>query len=120
MTHKEEEFWAVVWKRHGDLVIVEEAAMNVARDRELTPVFTSLRHNHHKLIIIGHDGTDLLPVMRRQLDTLYLFVQPAKALEIWAQDLPQFRGLEAAATLNQYEFLRCQAFGTAEKRRLQL
>jgi len=120
VTTNEPVFWEAVWKSRGDLVIVEEAAATIRRERELIPLFTRLRHLDHKLIIVGHDGTDLLPVMRRQFDTIYLFVQPAAAVEIWQKDLPQCKGLDAAAELRQFEFLRCELFQRAQRLKLQL
>ena len=51
--------------------------------------------------------------MRRQFDTIYLFVQPAAAVEIWQKDLPQCKGLDEAANLRQFEFLRCKLSGPA-------
>lgn len=119
-TADEEQFWAAVWSKRKCLVIAEEAAETICRDRELTPVFTRLRHQEHKLLIIGHDGTDLLPVMRRQFDVLYLFTQPEDAVKIWKRDLPNMRGLEQASNLGQYEFLRCKAYQTASRMRLKL
>lgn len=120
VTMDEPLFWDWVWKTKDDLVIVEEAAATIRRERDLVPLFTRLRHLRHKLIVIGHDGTDLLPVMRRQFDNIFLFVQSPAAVEIWKQDLPQCKGLDEAANLNQYEFLWCALFKTAVKNRLVL
>jgi hypothetical protein len=117
-TANEPKFWTAVWNTRNCLVIVEEAAATIRRERELVPVFTRLRHNAHKLLVIGHDGTDLLPVMRRQFDTVYFFLQPTEAIKIWKQDLPQIKGLDAACGLGQYEFLRGQLFKSAVKMRL--
>jgi hypothetical protein len=117
VTANEDEFWPQVWKTKSNVIIVEEAATTINRSRELIPVFTRLRHCNHKLIIVGHSGTDLLPVMRQQLDTLYLFRQPEQAAKIWANTFADERIL-AATTLRQYEFLWCQMYGDPVKKRL--
>jgi hypothetical protein len=114
----EELFWQAVWvEGEPKLIIVDEAAATIRRERDLVPVFTRLRHLKHKLIVVGHNGTDLLPVMRQQFDTLYLFRQPFKAAEIWA-DLFSNDGLLEAANLNQYEFIYCQLYNLCRKLKL--
>ena len=118
-TSNEAHFWECVWKTQGCLVIVEEAAATIRRERELVPAFTRIRHNHHKVIVIGHSGADLLPVMRQQIDQIYLFRQPKKAAEVWAETFCE-DGLLQATQLRQYEFIRCNLFQTPEKMRLTL
>jgi hypothetical protein len=120
LCENEERFWSAVWKTRGALVICEEAAATIRRERELIPVFTRLRHNEHRLLVIGHDGTDLLPVMRRQFDTIYLFLQPEEALKLWRKDLPSIGGIEAASTLRQYEFLHGRLFSVATRCKLRV
>jgi hypothetical protein len=120
VTENEDMFWEGVWQVNGALVICEEAAATIRRDRDLIPVFTRLRHNRHRLLVIGHDGTDLLPVMRRQFDTIHLFLQPEEAIKLWLKDLPSISGLEQASQLRQYEFLRGQLFCRSVKLRLRL
>src|SRR5260221_2064355 len=117
VTTNEDEFWPNVWKTTNSLVIVEEAAATIRRERDLVPVFTRLRHNHHKLLIIGHSGMDLLPVMRQQLDTLYLFRQPVSAAKVWAETFTQ-DGLLQAVSLQQFEFLYTVLYGTPKQLRL--
>lgn len=109
VTAEEEKFWPAVWNTQNSLVIVEESAATIRRERSLVPVFTRLRHNHHYLLIIGHNGTDLLPVMRQQLDVLYLFRQPKEAAEIWSKTFCDERLLEAQQ-LKQYEFIRLEMY----------
>lgn len=120
VTTDESRFWDAVWKRRGALVIVEEASTTIQRDRELIPLFTRIRHQGHNLMVIGHDGTDLLPTMRRNLTELFLFLQPPRAVEIWSNDLPSIRGLEAATDLQQFEFLHGRLFTTAQRKRLKV
>lgn len=110
---KEDEFWRVVWRSKSCAVIVEEGSSTISRDRELIPVFTRIRHCGHKLFIVGHEGTDLLPVMRRQLHNLFLFRQDEDTVPIWRR-LFADRRIEAAATLKQYEFLHCVLFGAKD------
>lgn len=111
---KESDFWNTVWKSEKCLVIVDEAAMTLKRDRELIPVFTSLRHRGHKLLVIGHHGSDLLPVMRQQIDTLYLFRQNIKSGRVWSEEKADER-LMAATTLQKYEYLYCENFKEPRK-----
>lgn len=117
VTQDEVKFWAAVWRTQQCLVIVDEAAETINRDKGLIPVFTRLRHLHHKLIVIGHTGVNLLPVMRQQLDTLYLFRQSRQAADLWAQDMTQ-EGFEAATMLNQFEFLYGEKFRPPVKMKL--
>ncbi len=125
VTDDEEKFWCTVWKQpivgHAkpSLVIVEEATETINRDKTLTRVFTRLRHLHHKLLVIGHDGTNLLRIMREQIDTLYLFRSSPKAAEMWADSMTQ-EGFLDAALLNQYEFLYGERFKPPVKRKLDL
>lgn len=113
-TADETAFWRVVWASRRCLVIVEEASATIRRDRDLIPVFTRLRHCEHKLIVIGHSGADLLPTMRQQFDTLYLFRQPPSAAEVWAETFADGRIMECCA-LNQFEILHCKLFGKPKR-----
>lgn len=117
--HDEEKFWEAVWKSENSIVIVDEAASTIRRERGLIPVFTRLRHNHHVLIVIGHSGMDLLPAMRQQFDTVYLFRQPESAAKVWAETMTE-KGLLAAVDLKQYEFIRCELYQPPQKMKLKL
>ncbi len=119
-TDDEEKFWGAVWKGgKPSLVIVEEAAETINRDKGLTAIFTRLRHLNHKLIVVGHSGENLLPIMRQQLDTLYLFRQSPDDAERWARSMTQ-EGFLRAAELEQYEFLFGERFKPPVKRKLSL
>lgn len=111
VTDDEDKFWEMVWKSQSCIVFVEEAASTINRDKELIQVFTRLRHNGHKLVVIGHSGMNLLPVMREQIDTIYLFRQPPSSCKVWAEVLCN-RELLKAETLNQYEFIYYRIYGT--------
>jgi len=119
VTDNEESFWRVVWGSQYMVVIVEESAETINRDKGLINVFTRLRHNHHKLLVIGHSGVNLLPIMREQLDTIFLFRQSEKAAAYWAETFAE-KGLLQAAELNQFEFLRCHMFTKPQRLKLQL
>jgi hypothetical protein len=120
VTNDEAKFWAAVWKGGPpSLVIVDESTEMINRDKGLTAVFTRLRHYHHKLIVIGHSGESLLPIMRQQLDTLYLFRQSPDDAERWARSMTQ-RGFLTAEELNQFEFLYGERFKPPVKRKLSL
>lgn len=119
VTDNQDKFWDVVWHTKGGLVIVDEAAATINRDRELMRVFTMLRHNRHKLIVIGHSGGDLLPGMRNNLDTLYLFKQPESSLEYWVDAFCEPK-IREAATLERYQFLEIHSFAQPIKKKLQL
>lgn len=101
----EEKFWETVWKTRDCLIIVDEASETINRDKELTRVFTRMRHQGHKLLVIGHNGVSLLPIMREQIDTLYLFKQSRKACDVWAEVMIEDE-IYTAQGLEQYEFLK--------------
>lgn len=116
----ETEFWAKVWQTQGCLIVIDEAAETINRDKELIPVFTRLRHNHHKLLVIGHSGVNLLPIMRQQIDTLYLFRQSRKASAVWSEDFIEIANVEPWE-LNQFEFYRAERWkGSPQRLRLKL
>jgi hypothetical protein len=104
VSDNEEKFWDAVWKTRDCLVIVDEASETINRDKGLISVFTRLRHQGHVFIVIGHSGINLLPIMREQLDTLYLFRTSAKAAALWAETFAQ-PGFRNAVDLGQFEFL---------------
>lgn len=125
VTKDEDKFWKAAWQRRGDLIIVDEASSTIARDRELIPVFTKIRHNKHTLLVICHDATDLVPTMRRMLNELFLFAQSEGATKLWRNDLPLMRGLEDAAVLEggicklkPYEFVHCENYKDGQIKKL--
>lgn len=112
-----DEFDRMVWARRGDLVIIEDASMTVERNRDLTPYFTAIRHQEHRIFVCGHGASDLLPTMRKQLDTLYLFQQDEDSVKDWKKIFPK-GGVEAAILLDQYEFLHVRPFVPSQKMKL--
>ena len=115
----EERFWFECWRVQSHAIFVEESADTIKRDRELIPVFTRIRHQGHKLIVSGHDAMDLLPVMRRQISTLYLFRQSEDSAKVWANQFTDKRIFESCK-LEQFEFLECHLFGDVKKKTLKI
>jgi hypothetical protein len=90
----------------GCAVFIEEAASTINRDRSFMGYFTAIRHGGHRLHVLGHSGTDLLPGMRRQLTTLFLFQQGVKAAAAWAEEFPNPLLVQAAELdPDRYEFI---------------
>jgi len=113
----EAKFWQTVWASEKCVVIVEEATQTINRKKELSGVFTAIRHNKHNLIVVGHNGSSLLPIMRQQLEKLYLFLQSEKAAKIWVEETA-CPALLQATTLGQYEFLFYKRFSPVRRLRL--
>lgn len=118
-TNDEKKFWPVAWKTTNSVVIIDEAAETIRRDKSLIPVFTRLRHCNHILLVIGHSGVNLLPAMREQFDTVYLFRQSESAAKVWAEVMTE-KGLLAASELQQYEFIHHKLYGKPQKMKLAL
>jgi len=104
VTTNEPHFWQIVNKGKGYLVIVDEATQTINQEKLLTPVFTAMSHREHQLLVMGHRGTNLLPIMREQLDRIYLFRQPEPAAKQWSETFCH-DGLMDATRLRQYEFI---------------
>lgn len=119
VTDDETKFWPMFWHESRCAVFIDEAADTIRRDRGKASVFTRSRHRGHRVYVIGHSGSALLPEMRLQLHTLFLFRQPESAAEVWAE-LYADRRLLQSATLHQYEFLYCRLYRDPERRTLQL
>lgn len=108
---REEDFWRMVWSTKDKLVIVDESTEMINRRTDLIPAFTRIRHNRHKLLIVGHRGSvTLLPIMRDQMSSLYLFRQTDKACEVWAEQFVDER-IYQATKLKQYQFLWAELWG---------
>lgn len=120
VTSNPDEFEKVVWAEKSCFVFIDESSDTIDRDRGFTKFFTRIRHNGHKLFVMGHDGSSLLPVMRQQLQTLFLFRQSKDPAKEWAK-LFGNDAIMAACTLHQHEFLWCRFYaGTAERKKLVL
>ncbi len=105
-------FWKYIGLNNHDLtkgvtnglVIVDDASVTINRDRELSGLFTTLRHRGHKLLVIGHGSENLLPQMRRQIQRIFLFLQDKESVIPWQTAFPG-KDLFQATQLKQYEFL---------------
>lgn len=102
---REGEFWELVWKAKGCVVVVEEASKTIARDDDKAEVFTRIRHQFHQLIVCGHSGKNLTPEMRAQIGQLFLFLQTNGTCKLWAEDLGDDR-LYEATRLRRFEYLK--------------
>jgi len=111
VTDDEEKFWHVVWKCETKCAtFIDEAAEMIKRDNDKTSLFTRIRHRGHRMHVMGHDGTNLLPQQRNQLHCLFLFQQTPKAAKAWVETFIDDRIMECTE-LQQYEFLRCILYG---------
>jgi len=110
-----EPFLKAVWASENCLVVIEEATSALAdfSPQELVSLFTRVRHRGHKLIIIAHRATALLPILREQLSHLFLFRQADPAAKFWMECHAEPRLIESTR-LNKYEFLEFRAFGAAD------
>lgn len=112
-------FWRMFWHERSCAVFVDESAETIDRDKSLRSVFTRSRHCGHKVHVTGHGAESLLPVMRKQLHTLFLFRQDRDSAEYWAKLFCDDRIMEACE-LGQYEFLWCRLWFAPVRRRLNL
>lgn len=119
VTDDEDVFQRMFWREKSCVCFIEEATETISRDAAKNSLFTRGRHRGHKIVVIGHSGTSLLPVHRIQLHTLFLFRQPESAAEIWAE-LFADRRIVSCSSLEQYEFLHCELFRPPVKRKLRL
>jgi hypothetical protein len=117
VTNSEENFLASVTNSNDCLIVVDDTSATVQRDKTFIPFFTAIRHRNHRLLVCGHDATDLLPIMRRNLNQLFLFVQTEASVALWQADQPSMLGLDLAASpgyLKQWEFIRCKKHEMAQ------
>jgi len=108
------EFWKAVWEKTDCVVIADEAALTIQRDRELVPVFTMLNGRRHRFVVVGHSGTDLLPAMRQQITHLFLFRQSIEAADLWRREFADEQ-ITQATMLAQYEYLFAARFKGSRK-----
>lgn len=120
VTSDPNEFEKMVWAEKSCAVFIDESSDTIARDKTKTKFFTRIRHAGHKLHVVGHDGSSLLPVQRQQIQTLFLFRLSHDPAAVWA-DLFGNEKIMEACTLARHEFLWCRFYeGTAERKRLAL
>jgi predicted acetyltransferase len=103
--NREEFLTAVRSQTTGCLVVVEDASVTVAADKDVTDLFTCIRHQNHKLLVIGHHAANLTPEMRDSLQRVFLFLQNDDAIRnYWSKIFPG-HDLTEATRLQQYEVL---------------
>lgn len=110
-----ERFWEFIARSRGLAVFADDMGTD-GRQKSLVEFFTCGRHNHHVVHVMGHRISNLLPEMRDQLQTLFLFDQSPTAAKLWAEEWADER-LREAAGLPQYEFLWAEKYGDALTRR---
>jgi energy-coupling factor transporter ATP-binding protein EcfA2 len=110
----EEKFWDYIFKVKNCFVIVDDASVTINRDAELNGVFTTLRHQDHKLMVIGHSAGNLLPQMRDQVQRVFLFLQNADSIKKWETNFPG-QDLTPATQLKQYEFYTVANYAAPQK-----
>lgn len=105
------------------MVFIEEASLSIARDRQMSWLFVAAGNpaaGGHVTHIIGQDGASLLPAMRQQLSTVYLFRCHPDLSDVWARQFAQPEIADLAPTLERFEFLQIRAFSPVKKCRLAL
>lgn len=119
--HSEEEadsvcskFWDTAWANVNCVIVADEAAVTINRDRKLMSAFTMMNRQSHKFVFICHSGADLLPGMRGQIDHLFLFLQSPEGMNVWREQFADER-LREAEKLNRFECILARRFQPAEK-----
>jgi molybdopterin-guanine dinucleotide biosynthesis protein len=110
----EEKFWKYIFEAKNALIVVDDASVTINRDNELNGVFTTMRHQGHKLLVIGHSAGNLLPQMREQLQRIFLFLQNEDSIKKWENVFPT-ADLQGATQLKQYEFLTVANYSPAKR-----
>jgi hypothetical protein len=113
----EKKFWEDIFKQRDMLVVVDDGSVTINRDADLNRVFTTMRHQGHKLLVIGHGAENLLPQMRQQLQRVFLFSQGMKSKEDWEKVFPN-KDLSELLTLQQFEFLTVANWKPVQKFKL--
>jgi hypothetical protein len=107
-------FWQYIFKTKNCLIVVDDASVTINRDGDLNGVFTTLRHQGHKLLVIGHSAGNLLPQMRDQLQRIFLFLQNEDSVKKWSNVFPT-ADLLPATRLKQFEFLTVANYSPPER-----
>lgn len=103
-------------------IVWEESATTIKRDADLVDVFTAKAGERgHRLIVTGHSGSSLLPVMREQLTELMLFRQSRREAEMWAEQFADDKILAACSLdFDRREFLHVRMGRTPTRHFLKL
>lgn len=96
------QFLAFVRSTNNCLIVVEDASSTIGGDKEFTDLFTCIRHQDHKLLVIGHHASNLSPEMRDSLQRCFFFLQNEDAIRsYWSKIFPG-QDLTASMKLQQY------------------
>lgn len=104
-------------------IVWEESATTLKRDPQYVDVFTAKAGaGGHRLIVTGHSGSALLPVMRWQLTEIFLFRTTQSEAELWADQFTDPRIVELSTQLDytQREFLHVRMGEFATVKRLKI
>lgn len=121
VTDSLEQFMRAAYQVHGFAVFWEEASDSLERnDKRHRGFFTRLRERevngrkvgHPALYVLAHDFPALAPIMRNNLNELWLFRQGAKRAQEWA-DLFTDDALAQSAQLGQFQFMHKRPFRPA-------
>lgn len=111
-------FMAAVTASKGCALFVDECGDMIKRNPEMSTLFTWSRHNRHKMHAGGHDAASLLPVMRRQLTTLCIFISTRESLNLFETDVPGLKLPKWVEELADYEFCLFMRGGIPQKVKL--
>jgi hypothetical protein len=99
-------------------LFIEESGQTVDRGKDYEWLFTTARHWGHKTFISGHAGRQILPIMREQCSTLFLFRCSATVCKGWESEYgPE---IYAATSLEKYQFAKYTRNGNPEIQKLKL
>lgn len=102
-------------------LLIDEAGLTIDRDRTLQWLFVTARQWGHRTHVFGHDGSQLLPVMRQQISELFLFACHPDVAEMWGRQFPKSANeLRSAPELGRFEFLCVRQFQPARRCKLRL
>lgn len=118
-TRKMSEFLAVAKKSRSCGLFVDEAGQLDFRDAEHEWIFTGSRHWGHVAHVIGQSGVQMTPLARSSVTRLFLFRSTDQTAEYWRNSFVDDR-IRQATTLNRFEFIRAEMFGTVQRCKLTL
>lgn len=119
-TADRDEFLATVKKSRGCALFIDESGEMVGRyDDEMFWLATRSRHYGHRSHFITQRAAQLSPTVRHQCTRLFLFRVGVKDAKTLAEEFSNAE-LDAAGTLQQFEFFAIDRFGKAERLRLEI
>ncbi len=113
------QFLEVVRTTQNCLIVVEDASATIGGDKEFTDLFTCIRHQGHKLLVVGHHASNLSPEMRDGIQRIFLFLQNKDAIQSYWSNIFPGHDLTCATRLQQYEFVTCANYKPLIKSKLE-